>query len=184
MTFDPKELAAKASTEAKSSRGKKLNPDDQAAAVPETTTPPSENQESGPSTETAAGALPGDGAPQEGDGSDPAATPPPGAGAAQDPAKSATAILKLPIHACIKNYTSTRLDLRLTRRQAAAVKVLWSSLSELHERFDGGRSHNPEGTVVEGPNDGLRWFLDRLADSIEGETGKRLEHDFGLEFAY
>lgn len=71
---------------------------------------------------------------------------------------------------------------RVTRRQAAAAKVLWPCLTKQYERFNGGRSSNPEGTIVENKNDGMRWFLDRLADEIEEKTGKALTQDFDLVF--
>lgn len=93
-----------------------------------------------------------------------------------------TVSIEAPVHYCAGGYTTSWFSFRATMRQAAAIKVLWSSLSDLNERFDGGHGAHPDGTTVNSAAQGLRWLLDRLADEIEAETGKQLLQDFDLTF--
>ena len=90
--------------------------------------------------------------------------------------------ISLPALTCFSGYATRNINFDATRRQAAAAKVLWCSLSEAGERVSGGRSSHPNGKVADGVNDGIRFLLDKLADRIEESTGKDLLKDFGLEF--
>jgi len=90
--------------------------------------------------------------------------------------------LVLPIHHCIPGYATCSLETKMTRRQAAAAKILWSSLSEHGERYQGGGSNHPDGTVVDCAAHSVRFIFDRLADAIEKQTGKKLVTDFDLSF--
>ena len=94
----------------------------------------------------------------------------------------ATVVIELPIGAVERGFATGRIELRLSPRQAAAMKMLWNTLSSQGSRFAGGRSSHPEGTVVDQPTDGIRWLMDRYADAIEAETGKSLTKDFELIF--
>jgi len=101
--------------------------------------------------------------------------------AAEPPAETEAAagsvILEVPIGIIAAGYTTPNVAFKCTPRQALAAKMLWCSLSDRGDRFAGGRSSHPDGTTVEGINDGMRWLLDRLADSIEAETGTQLTED-------
>lgn len=88
----------------------------------------------------------------------------------------------LPCHKIFSGHATRIMDFRMSWRQAAAAKVLWSSLSGDGERFDGGRSNHPDGTTVENANDAMRWILDQLADAIEKESGVDLTKDFDVDF--
>lgn len=90
--------------------------------------------------------------------------------------------LTMPELTCFPGYATTNIDFNATHRQAAAAKVLWSSLAEAGVRVGTSRSHHPEGKVVDGVSDGVRWLLDQLADHIELSTGKDLLKDFDLAF--
>lgn len=79
-------------------------------------------------------------------------------------------------------YCAKDLHCYMTARQAAAAKMGMELLRERAERFEGGRSTHPDGTVVDGRNDFVRWLLDRVADEFEDVTGKSLLHDFDLQF--
>lgn len=99
-----------------------------------------------------------------------------------DETQQVVSIFDIPVHSCHPGYATSLLNCRLTRRQSAAAKVLWSSLSRDGQRFQGGRSSNAEGTTVEGVNDGVRWLLDRVAEKIEDDHGVDLLADFDLVF--
>ena len=94
----------------------------------------------------------------------------------------ATALLEMPIHLCRSGFATNVLDMRITVRQAAALKVLWCSLSETGARYTGSGGNHPDGKVVDCPTHAVRWLLDRLGDGIEETTGKNLTTDFDLVF--
>ncbi len=94
----------------------------------------------------------------------------------------ATALLEMPIHLCRSGFATNVLDMRITARQAAALKVLWCSLSETGARYKGSGGNHPDGKVVDCPTHAIRWLLDRLGDGIEETTGKNLTTDFELVF--
>lgn len=100
--------------------------------------------------------------------------------------KVALKMLQADLHACdIKaeaGYCVRHLNTSLTPRQAAAAKVCARILESRTERFEGGRSSNPAGTIVDNPNDAVRWFLDQAAAEIEAATGKSLVEDFEFTF--
>lgn len=79
-------------------------------------------------------------------------------------------------------YATGRIDFSGTPRQAAAAKMLAHALESRGERFTGGTSSHPDGTLVENANGAIRWLLDRVADGFEAETGKQLTQDFNLIF--
>lgn len=79
-------------------------------------------------------------------------------------------------------YASGRIDFSSTPRQAAVAKMLAHALESRGERFAGGTSSHPDGTMVENANGAIRWLLDRIADGFEAETGKLLTQDFNLIF--
>lgn len=79
-------------------------------------------------------------------------------------------------------YVNRHLDCWCTPRQAAAAKMGAELLANVAARFEGGPTSHPAGSIVQKHNDLVRWLLDRLADDLEAATGKKLEHDFGLEF--
>lgn len=91
-------------------------------------------------------------------------------------------MLEAPIHACFPGYATKNIDFDASPRQAAAAKVLWSSLSAAGARCSGAGGAHPDGKTVESVTMGVRWLLDRLADAIEAESGKSLVEDFGLSF--
>lgn len=163
MTFDPKTLAA-------------------AGATAEPTTKPRKSKASdNANTNQPASSAPPD------QGTIAAATQsPPVAGrkpAVERPADKATPIncmIEFPMGCVHDGFAVQGINVRLTDRQAAAAKMLWCSLARNGERFQGGRSSHPEGTAVDGVNDGVRWLFDRIADAIEHETGKQLTRDFGI----
>lgn len=92
--------------------------------------------------------------------------------------------LTMPVDTCFAGYATPVLDMRLTTRQAAALKVMWSSLSERGARYKGSLGHckNPRGVPVENGPAAIRWLLDQIGDAIEKSTGKKLTSDFGLTF--
>lgn len=90
--------------------------------------------------------------------------------------------ISCPVDECFPGYATCWLNLRITPRSAAALKILWSSLSEHGERYSEGPSMNPRGTPVENAQTGIRWLLEKLADEIESQTGKTLVEDFDLQF--
>ena len=91
-------------------------------------------------------------------------------------------ILPLDLAAVVPGYAACHLDGRLTPRQAAALKVLWQTLSNRGLRFTGGRGAHEDGAVVDKPFDGVRWLLDQVADAIEFQHGVDLVNDLQLVF--
>lgn len=79
-------------------------------------------------------------------------------------------------------YASGRIDFQGTPRQAAAAKMLAAALEARGERYAGGTSQNPDGTLVENANGAVRWLLDRIADGFEAEFGTQLTQDYNLIF--
>lgn len=79
-------------------------------------------------------------------------------------------------------YCNRVLNHTLTRRQAAALNMLYASLSEQFVRVPGNGARHPEGGVADGHGDGVRYLLEQLADQIELKTGKSLESDFDFVF--
>lgn len=79
-------------------------------------------------------------------------------------------------------YCTRHIDCKLSPRQAAAAKMGAALLSDRGDRFEGGRSSHPAGTVVDNAADFMRWLLDRAADDFEQATGKSLVADFDLQF--
>lgn len=90
--------------------------------------------------------------------------------------------VSLPIHSCLPGYATKNIDFDASPRQAAAAKVLWSSLSADGARCFGAGGAHPDGKRVESVTMGIRWLLDQVADEIERTTGKKLTDDFGLSF--
>lgn len=94
------------------------------------------------------------------------------------------ALVELPIHCHHAGYASNSVEAtNMTRRQAGALNVLWSSLSDRGARCQNNRSRHPKGTVVETGPDVIRYLLDQVADAVEKATGKDLTADFGFEFS-
>ena len=172
--FDPAELAA-VDDGSPESRVESQEPESQDAGG-DAGVPPSD--ESSTNGQPSAGGLASDD--QDPDASDAAPSDDPPAPPTDE--VSDIVLLGVPVDTCQPGYATRYVDMRLTPRQAAALKFEWCSLSERGERFAGGRSSHPDGTTVENGNDGLRWLLDRLADAIEAKTGKKLVSDFGLSF--
>lgn len=162
MTFDPNELAATAerpkTTRKKASNNGKPN----TADVEANQEAASSAQPDAPAAEEQAG---------NGDAIASETTPAP-----------RSVLIEFPIHSCISGYASKNIDFDASPRQAAAAKVLFLSLSEDGARCFGAGGAHPDGKTVESISMGIRWFLDRLADQIEAETGKSLTGDFGLSF--
>jgi hypothetical protein len=103
--------------------------------------------------------------------------------AEQKPAdEDRSVVVELPIHTCLPGYASKNIDFDASKRQAAAAKVLWCSLSADGARCSGAGGQHPDGKTVESVTMGIRWLLDKVADAIEAETGKSLVDDFGLSF--
>lgn len=96
----------------------------------------------------------------------------------------ATALLELPIHTCYGDgrYAAQYVEMKLSRRRAAALNFLWASWSTDGQRYENGRSGHPDGAVIENGPDALKFVLDLLADEIERQTGKMLITDFGFIF--
>lgn len=78
-------------------------------------------------------------------------------------------------------YCGRHVDCHLTR-QAAAAKLGAAIVGGLAQRFEGGYSSHPAGSLVDRQVHFMRWLLDRVADELEQATGKSLVADFDLEF--
>ena len=90
--------------------------------------------------------------------------------------------IELPAGVCFSGFATPRLDCTLTRRQAAAAKMLWCSAAEEGVRHEGGYGNHPDGSAVQSIGGGVRYMLDRYADAFEAETGRNLLTDFDLCF--
>ena len=103
--------------------------------------------------------------------------------AAAEPPMLSAVMIEAPIGICFAGYAQYKVEATFTDRQAAALQMLWSTLSETGERaFGGRRTDHPAGSAVNDRADALRWLLDRYADAAEAETGKVLVRDFLLRF--
>ncbi len=195
MAFDPKDgvaqLAAggKGRTKKEGGRGAKTNssPDRDNESIVDNAPPNAANATNEPPEESVVSPADGEDVPpdgQQGASSEEIKTtePPRSDKPAPPEPPTASVLIEVPIGTVFPDFASPRIDFSATPRQAAAAKMLWCSLTERSARFDGGRTNHPNGKVVEGPNDGVRWLLDRLADAIENEMGKNLLTDFRLKF--
>lgn len=92
-------------------------------------------------------------------------------------------LVDIPAHTCQSGNATRRIDCTCTPRQAAAAKVLWSSLTDTGARFPGGRNpSNKLGSTVENINDGVRWMLEQYALQLESQ-GVDLLNDFHLDIS-
>lgn len=56
-------------------------------------------------------------------------------------------------------YRTNQLHLRLTQRQADAMRVIFDGLHEAKRKLDSGKH-------VDSPADAVKWILERIADEI------------------
>lgn len=92
-----------------------------------------------------------------------------------------TVLVEVPIHRAEPGYMPSGIDVRLSRRQACAAKILTLSLIDSKEFYEGGPVPPPVGTPVYNVNNAVKWLFDRLADAIEETTGKVLVQDFDFQ---
>lgn len=85
----------------------------------------------------------------------------------------------------LPGYTTRNIDFNGHNGNAASNKMLWCALAEAHAKFKprpGDVSRHPDGSAVQAPTHGVRWFYDAYAEAVEAETGKSLLLDYGMTF--
>ena len=96
--------------------------------------------------------------------------------------EKASATVAIPFAPPASGYCSTRIETRLTARQAAALKAVLTRLRDAGEFCDFGGVSDPRGKRVEETPHAVRYMLDRVADAFESQTGADLVRDYQLSF--